>query len=142
MNNLLSYCGLVDARISASDKDLPVTVVSVVVGVSVVSVVPVPVVLDDVSSGVDAVDVVVVSVVVAVDVVVIVVVVVADFVGIVGLQIVRTAKPDPFFWVQPKFWLNFLLGLALKIQNQIQLGRVDLKNGFKFGFILYLLNPI
>ena len=25
MNNLLSYCGLVDARISASEKDLPVT---------------------------------------------------------------------------------------------------------------------
>ena len=24
MNNLLSYCGLVDLRISASDKDLPV----------------------------------------------------------------------------------------------------------------------
>ena len=24
MNNLLSYCGLVDAKISASDKDLPV----------------------------------------------------------------------------------------------------------------------
>ena len=24
MNNLLSYCGLVDARIRASDKDLPV----------------------------------------------------------------------------------------------------------------------
>ena len=24
MSNLLSYCGLVDARISASDKDLPV----------------------------------------------------------------------------------------------------------------------
>ena len=24
MNNLLSYCGLVDVRISASDKDLPV----------------------------------------------------------------------------------------------------------------------
>ena len=24
MNNLLSYCGLVDPRISASDKDLPV----------------------------------------------------------------------------------------------------------------------
>ena len=24
MNNLLSYCGLVDARISASNKDLPV----------------------------------------------------------------------------------------------------------------------
>ena len=24
MNNLLSYCGLVDARISASEKDLPV----------------------------------------------------------------------------------------------------------------------
>ena len=26
MNNLLSYCGLVDARISASEKDLPVLV--------------------------------------------------------------------------------------------------------------------
>ena len=25
MNNLLSYCGLVDPKISASDKDLPVT---------------------------------------------------------------------------------------------------------------------
>ena len=25
MNNLLSYCGLVDAKIKASDKDLPVT---------------------------------------------------------------------------------------------------------------------
>ena len=25
MNNLLSYCGLVDARISASEKDIPVT---------------------------------------------------------------------------------------------------------------------
>jgi hypothetical protein len=25
MNNLLSYCGLVDAKIRASDKDLPVT---------------------------------------------------------------------------------------------------------------------
>ena len=24
MNNLLSYCGLVDARISASEKDLPI----------------------------------------------------------------------------------------------------------------------
>ena len=24
MNNLLSYCGLVDAKIKASDKDLPV----------------------------------------------------------------------------------------------------------------------
>ena len=24
MNNLLTYCGLVDARISASEKDLPV----------------------------------------------------------------------------------------------------------------------
>ena len=24
MNNILSYCGLVDARISASEKDLPV----------------------------------------------------------------------------------------------------------------------
>ena len=28
MNNLLSYCGLVDPRISASDKDLPVRVVN------------------------------------------------------------------------------------------------------------------
>ena len=27
MNNLFSYCGLVDARISASEKDLPVLVV-------------------------------------------------------------------------------------------------------------------
>ena len=26
MNNLLSYCGLVDPRISASEKDLPVRV--------------------------------------------------------------------------------------------------------------------
>jgi hypothetical protein len=26
MNNLLSYCGLVDARISASKKDLPVSI--------------------------------------------------------------------------------------------------------------------
>ena len=26
MNNLLSYCGLVDARISASEKDLPVRI--------------------------------------------------------------------------------------------------------------------
>ena len=25
MNNLLSYCGLVDARTSASDKDIPVS---------------------------------------------------------------------------------------------------------------------
>ena len=25
MNNLLSYCGLVDGKIRASDKDLPVT---------------------------------------------------------------------------------------------------------------------
>ena len=25
MNNLLSYCGLIDAKIRASDKDLPVT---------------------------------------------------------------------------------------------------------------------
>ena len=28
MNNLLSYCGLVDAKIRASDKDLPVQVQS------------------------------------------------------------------------------------------------------------------
>ena len=27
MDNLLSYCGLVDARISTSEKDLPVTIV-------------------------------------------------------------------------------------------------------------------
>ena len=26
MNNLLSYCGLVDVRINASDKDLPVQI--------------------------------------------------------------------------------------------------------------------
>jgi hypothetical protein len=26
MNNLLSYCGLIDAKIRASDKDLPVTI--------------------------------------------------------------------------------------------------------------------
>ena len=26
MNNLLSYCGLVDAKIRASDKDLPVDI--------------------------------------------------------------------------------------------------------------------
>ena len=26
MNNLLSYCGLVDAKIRASDKDLPVRI--------------------------------------------------------------------------------------------------------------------
>ena len=26
MNNLLSYCGLIDAKIRASDKDLPVNV--------------------------------------------------------------------------------------------------------------------
>ena len=25
MNNLLAYCGLIDARIGASEKDLPVT---------------------------------------------------------------------------------------------------------------------
>ena len=28
MNNILSYCGLVDARISASDKDLPLLIVT------------------------------------------------------------------------------------------------------------------
>ena len=27
MNNLLSYCGLFDARTSASEKDLPVTMI-------------------------------------------------------------------------------------------------------------------
>ena len=31
MNNLLSYCGLVDARISASEKDLPVHISSIFV---------------------------------------------------------------------------------------------------------------
>ena len=30
MNNLLSYCGLNDAKIRASDKDLPVQVVIIV----------------------------------------------------------------------------------------------------------------
>ena len=30
MNNLLSYCGLVDAKIRASDKDLPVTLLCTV----------------------------------------------------------------------------------------------------------------
>ena len=30
VNNLLSYCGLVTARVSASDKDLPVRLVHVV----------------------------------------------------------------------------------------------------------------
>ena len=39
MNNLLSYCGLVDSRISASDKDLPVhtydqTLVTTIIGVT------------------------------------------------------------------------------------------------------------
>ena len=29
MNNLLSYCGLVDARIRASNKDLPVSVLHI-----------------------------------------------------------------------------------------------------------------
>ena len=29
MNNLLSYCGLVDLRINASDKDLPVYIIFV-----------------------------------------------------------------------------------------------------------------
>ena len=28
MNNLLSYCGLVDAKIKASDKDLPVQILT------------------------------------------------------------------------------------------------------------------
>ena len=28
MNNLLSYCGLVDAKIKASDKDLPVLILT------------------------------------------------------------------------------------------------------------------
>ena len=32
MNNLSSYCGLVDARISASEKDLPVQMVVVYFG--------------------------------------------------------------------------------------------------------------
>ena len=29
MNNLLSYCGLVDVRINVSDKDLPVVVAEI-----------------------------------------------------------------------------------------------------------------
>ena len=32
MNNLFSYCGLVDARISASEKDLPVQVQQRLIG--------------------------------------------------------------------------------------------------------------
>jgi hypothetical protein len=28
MNNLLSYCGLIDAKIRASDKDLPVLIMT------------------------------------------------------------------------------------------------------------------
>ena len=32
MNNLLSYCGLVDMRINASDKDLPVQPMSALMG--------------------------------------------------------------------------------------------------------------
>ena len=34
MNNLLSYCGLVDAKIRASDKDLPVPMYIVFRGVN------------------------------------------------------------------------------------------------------------
>ena len=34
MTNLLSYCGLVDARISASEKDLPVQIPSTIVSSS------------------------------------------------------------------------------------------------------------
>ena len=30
MNNLLSYCGLIDAKIRASDKDLPVPMANIV----------------------------------------------------------------------------------------------------------------
>ena len=30
MNNLLSYCGLVDAKIKASDKDLPVLITTII----------------------------------------------------------------------------------------------------------------
>ena len=29
MSNLLSYCGLVDVRINASDKDIPVNTVNI-----------------------------------------------------------------------------------------------------------------
>ena len=32
MNNLSSYCGLIDAKIRASDKDLPVTAALTLVG--------------------------------------------------------------------------------------------------------------
>ena len=39
MNNLPSYCGLVDARISASDKDLPVPAIESVVVVSLIFVI-------------------------------------------------------------------------------------------------------
>ena len=37
MNNLLSYCGLVDARISAPEKDLPVETLAVNLESSVLS---------------------------------------------------------------------------------------------------------
>ena len=36
MNNLLSYCGLVDARISASDNDLPVLYLQNIIIVSTI----------------------------------------------------------------------------------------------------------
>ena len=34
MNNLLSYCGLVDARIRTSDKDLPVNFATIFSGLN------------------------------------------------------------------------------------------------------------
>ena len=34
MNNLMSYCGLVDAKIRASDKDLPVKAVTSIVEIA------------------------------------------------------------------------------------------------------------
>ena len=38
MNNLLSYFGLVDAKIRASDKDLPVLPIAAVLSIAVVTV--------------------------------------------------------------------------------------------------------
>ena len=38
MNNLLSYYGLVDAKIRASDKDLPVLPIAAVLSIAVVTV--------------------------------------------------------------------------------------------------------
>ena len=53
------------------------------------------------------------------------------------------AKPDPFFGFNlilgPIFRFK-RVGLALRIQKRVQLGRVDLK--FGFNPIMFLINPI